>query len=75
MWGADEVEGKLDEMRGRARHAVGNLTDNDDDREAGQDQTFHGQAEQAHAEGTDDLGNATRISGDARIGEDDQGAE
>jgi len=64
MWGPDKAKGKLDELTGKAQQAVGKVTDNDADREAGEDQAFHGRAEQAAAEASDDLGNATRVRDD-----------
>jgi len=61
MSGTDEAKGRIDELKGQAKQALGKITDNDSDRQAGEDEAFHGRAEQAAAAGTDDLGNATSV--------------
>ena len=62
MWGPDKTKGKLDELKGKAKQAVGKFTDNDSDREEGEDEAFHGRAEQAGAQDRDDLDNPTRLT-------------
>jgi len=58
VWGPAKAEDKVDELVGKAKQALGKLTDNDADQVEGDDQKFHGQAS---AQGRDALGNATQV--------------
>jgi uncharacterized protein YjbJ (UPF0337 family) len=64
MWGPDRTKDKLEELTGKAKQAVGKITDNDSDRVEGEDEAFHERAQQAATEGRDRPGNATYVSRD-----------
>ena len=58
MWNKNEVSGKIDQAKGRAKQAVGNLT-NDDDLKA------EGEADEVAGKVQDTVGRGTRKVGEA----------
>ena len=58
MWNKNEVNGKIDQAKGRAKQAVGDLT-NDDDLKA------EGEADEAAGKVQDTVGRGTRKVGEA----------
>jgi len=58
MWNKNEVNGKIDQAKGRAKQAVGNLTDNDDLK-------AEGEADEAAGKVQDTVGRGTRKVGEA----------
>ena len=58
MWNKNEVNGKIDQAKGRAKQAVGNLT-GDDDLKA------EGEADEASGKVQDTVGRGTRKVGKA----------
>lgn len=65
MWNKDEVQGKVDRVKGGAKEAAGDLTDNDRLREEGADDKVAGEAEEAFGKGRRKVGNAVKDLGDA----------
>lgn len=58
MWNKDEVRGKADEMKGRAKQAVGDLTNDDQQRAEGVADEIAGHVEKG-------VGTARRKAGEA----------
>ena len=58
MWNKDEVDGKIGQAKGRAKQAVGSLTDNDDLK-------AEGEADEAAGKVQDTVGRGTRKVGEA----------
>ena len=58
MWNDDEVQGKTDQLKGKVKKAVGDLTDNDQLHE-------EGAADEAAGEVEEGFGKARRKVGDA----------
>ena len=58
MWNKNEVDGKINQAKGRAKQAVGNLT-NDDDLKA------EGEADEVAGKVQDTVGRGTRKVGEA----------
>ena len=58
MWNKDEVDGKIDQAKGRAKQAAGDLT-NDEDLKA------EGEADEAAGKVQDTIGCGTRKVGEA----------
>ena len=58
MWNKNEVDGKIDQAKGRAKQAVGDLT-NDEDLKA------EGEADEAAGKVQDTVGRGTRKVGEA----------
>jgi len=58
MWNKDEVDGKIDQAKGRAKQAAGDLT-NDEDLKA------EGEADEAAGKVQDTIGRGTRKVGEA----------
>lgn len=69
MWNKNEVNGKIDQAKGKAKQAVGNLTDNDDlkaegeaDEVAGKVQDTLGRGARKVGEAIEDLGKKVKRS-------------
>lgn len=58
MWNKNEVDGKIDQAKGRAKQAVGNLTNNDDLK-------AEGEVDEAAGKVKDTVGRGTRKVGEA----------
>jgi len=58
MWNKDEVEGAVENVKGKAKEAAGDVTDDEQLREEGQDQQAVGSVQQT-------VGKARRKVGDA----------
>ena len=58
MWNKNEIDGKIDQAKGKAKQAVGNLT-NDDDLKA------EGEADEVAGKVQDTVGRGTRKVGEA----------
>ena len=65
MWNKDEVQGKVDRVKGGAKEAAGDLTDNDRLREEGANDKAAGKVEEAFGKGRRQVGNAVKDLGDA----------
>jgi len=64
MWGPDRAKGKMDELVGKAKRAVGKLTDDDARRAEDVDNQSHGRAEPRAAKDLDGRGDATHVQGE-----------
>jgi uncharacterized protein YjbJ (UPF0337 family) len=65
MWNKDEVEGKVDRAKGRAKEAAGDLTDNDQLREEGAGDEAAGNVQEAFGKGRRKVGDALKDLGDS----------
>ena len=64
MWNKDEMKGKAEEMRGRAKGAAGDLTDNDDLKDEGAVDEMKGAARDEAGKARRKIGNALDDLGD-----------
>jgi hypothetical protein len=60
MWGPDRTKGKLEELKDKAKRAAERITE--DQRADGEDEAFHGRAEQASRDNRDHRGDASNVS-------------
>jgi uncharacterized protein YjbJ (UPF0337 family) len=58
MWNKDEVEGKVDQAKGRAKQAAGDLTNNDDLKAEGEADEVAGKVQDTVGRGTRKVGEA-----------------
>jgi uncharacterized protein YjbJ (UPF0337 family) len=64
MWNKDEVHGKADQVKGRVKQAVGDLTKDEKLREEGAADEVAGDVEQAIGSGRRKVGDAVKDLGD-----------
>ena len=64
MWNKDEVRGKVDQIKGRAKEAVGDLKNDEQLREEGQADQGAGAVEETFGKGRRKIGNAIKDIGD-----------
>jgi len=65
MWNKDEVEGKVDRAKGRAKEAAGDLTDNEQLREEGAADEAAGNVQETFGNGRRKVGDALKDLGDS----------
>src|SRR5262249_41079442 len=65
MWNKDGMRGKSDQVKGRVKESIGNLSDDDRLREEGQADQAAGEVEEAIGKGRRKLGNAIKDVGNA----------
>jgi uncharacterized protein YjbJ (UPF0337 family) len=65
MWNRDEVQGKADQVKGRAKEAAGDLADNDRLREEGTADEVAGKVKEGIGAGRRKTGEAIKDLGDA----------
>jgi uncharacterized protein YjbJ (UPF0337 family) len=63
MWNRDEIEGKADRAKGKAKEAAGKLTDDDRLRDEGQADQAEGEVEEAFGKGRRKVGEAVKDLG------------
>ena len=63
MWNRDEVRGKVDQIKGRAKEAVGDLKNDEQLRNEGQADQGAGAVEEAFGKGRRKIGNAIKDVG------------
>lgn len=64
MWNKDEVRGKSDQVKGKVKEEVGNLTDNEDLRDEGVADQAAGDVEEGIGKGRRKVGEALNDLGD-----------
>ncbi len=65
MWNKDEVQGKVDQAKGRAKEAAGDLSDNDQLRDEGAADKAAGNVEETFGKGRRKVGEALKDLGDS----------
>ena len=65
MWNKNEVDGKLDQAKGKAKQAVGNLTDDPDLKAEGEADEIAGKVQDTVGRGTRKVGAAIEDVGKA----------
>jgi uncharacterized protein YjbJ (UPF0337 family) len=65
MWNKDEVQGKVDRAKGRAKEAVGDLKDDQQLHDEGVTDEAAGNVEEAFGKGRRKVGEAVKDVGDA----------
>lgn len=64
MWNKDEVRGKSDQVKGKVKEEIGNLTDNEDLRDEGVADQAAGDVEEGVGKGRRKVGEALNDLGD-----------
>lgn len=64
MWNKDEVEGKADKVKGRAKEAVGDMSNDDELRKEGVADEAKGDVKEAFGQGRRKVGEAIEDLGD-----------
>lgn len=64
MWNKDEVRGKSDQVKGKVKEEIGNLTDNEDLRDEGVADQAAGDVEEGIGKGRRKVGEALNDLGD-----------
>lgn len=64
MWNKDEVRGKSDQVKGKVKEKIGNLTDNEDLRDEGVADQAAGDVEEGVGKGRRKVGEALNDLGD-----------
>jgi uncharacterized protein YjbJ (UPF0337 family) len=64
MWNKDELQGKADQVKGRAKQAVGDLTGDDQQRNEGAADEIAGDVEKGVGTGRRKVGEAVKDLGD-----------
>jgi uncharacterized protein YjbJ (UPF0337 family) len=65
MWNKDEVQGKVDRAKGRAKEAAGDLSDNEQLREEGAADEAAGNVQETFGKGRRKVGEALKDLGDS----------
>lgn len=65
MWNKDEVEGKTDQLKGRAKQAAGDLSNDDQLKGEGAADEAGGNVQEAFGKGKREVGNAIKDLGNA----------